>query len=185
MAVHVVVPEGLASRSDLEAIVLSPHFQAVLDRVARLAGTGDRVYMSPGNAFGNEVPEEAVAADRLRTLRPDLDVVVPDRPDTGGYLDTLDNARELRFWLRRTGAWPLPPIRLYCYGVHGYRSRRVFQWTGYTVERLETAWGAAPVPKPTNRLWYMGVPVAHDAYEALAFVYDWARALAENLGGAR
>jgi hypothetical protein len=175
MAVHVVVPEGLGYRPAGDDLVLSAYFQAVLESVARVAKPGDRVYMSPGNPFGGAVSEEVMAADILLGMRPDLDVVVPERRGYHRYLDTLDNARELRRWLQGRGEWPLPPIRLHSYAQHRHRSRLVFRLEGYVVEHAEPVRDVALGPRPVGRLWYMGFPLLHELYEGVATLYDLAR----------
>lgn len=175
MAVHVVVPEGLGYRPDGDGLVPSAYFQAVLESVAQVAKPGDRVYMSPGNPFGGAVSEELMAGDILRDMRPDLHVVVPERRGHHRYLDTLDNARELKRWLRGRGEWPLPPIRLHSYAKHRHRSRLVFRLEGYVVEHAQPVWDVALGPRPVGRLSYMGFPLLHELYEAVATLYDLAR----------
>jgi hypothetical protein len=170
VSVHVVVPEGLANSTDGAA--LSAPFQAVVALVARIAADGDTVYMSPGNRFGGPVPEEVLAADILRDMRPGLWVVTPTPAPGTRYLDTLDNARELRRWLEAKGRWPLPPVRLYCNAPHALRSGLMFRLEGYTVESVETVRRVSASPRPVGRLWYMGVPLVHQAYEACATLYD-------------
>lgn len=172
--VHVVVPEGLG-RGPEGGLVLSAHFQAVVDRVARRASAGDTVYMSPGNPFGGETPEHLLAAAALSAARPDLDVQAPDTSHLGRYLDTLDNARVLRIWLQDRGAWPLPPIRLYCCGPHASRSWLTFRLEGYVVARLEAVSAAARSPRPVSRLFYMQMPLVHGLYEMGAIAYDLLR----------
>lgn len=162
---HIVVPEGLNRDGSLSA-----YYEGCLRRVAGEARPGETVYLAPGNNFGHLRLEEAVAADRLRQLRPDLDIHLPDIRRTR-YFDTLDNAIELRRWAQQHNLWPFANCILYCNRFHLLRTKFCFQIAGFRPERILTAKPQQPIGQIVPRLWYYNHPAANICYEALAIGY--------------
>ncbi len=162
---HIVIPEGLNQDGSLSA-----YFEGCVREVARRAKAGDTVYVAPGNSFGHARVEDEVAAERLLALRPDVRVRWADA-GRERYLDTLDNATELRRWAEREGMWPLAPCVLYCNRFHVARVWFCFRLGGYRVHEVV---GASPVERRgqiVRRLWYYDFAVANVIYEALALPY--------------
>ena len=162
---HIVVPEGLNRDGSLSA-----YYEGCLQRLAAQARTGDRVYLAPGNHFGHTRMEEAVASDRLRQLRPDLEIHLPEIARTR-YFDTLDNAIELRRWAQQQNLWPIDNCILYCNRYHLLRVRLCFHLAGFRPQQIRTA---RPQPHSGHivpRLWYYDHAAANVCYEALAIGY--------------
>lgn len=162
---HVLIPEGLNRDGSL-----STYYEGCLQLLVAHARAGDRVYLAPGNHFGHPRMEEAVAADRLRQLRPDLVIHLPEIPRTR-YFDTLDNAIELRRWAQQQNLWPIASCVLYCNRYHLLRAKLCFHLAGFRPQQILTA---KPQPHPGHivpRLWYYDHAAANVCYEALAIGY--------------
>lgn len=162
---HVVVPEGLNRDGSLSA-----YYEGCLHAVADRAGVGETVFLAPGNNFGHARMEEEAAAKCLRRLRPDLDVRCPVVARTR-YLDTLDNAVELRRWAEREGLWPIDPCVLYCNRYHLLRVKLCFRMAGYETSRIVATTPRKPLGRIVPRLWYYDHAAANVCYEALAIGY--------------
>lgn len=179
---HIIVPEGLA-RPDGAGQALSVHYAACLRQVAAVAVCGEDVYLAPGNAFGQDRPEDEVAADVMQRLRPDLTIHRIEL-SRRGYLDTLDNAHCLRAWAERNGRWPLGASALYCTRYHAVRAWLCFRATGYGVHRTV---GCSPDEHRSSivrRLAYYDYPVLHVVYEAGAICYTALRLVALKVASA-
>jgi len=171
---HIVVPEGLNRDGSLSA-----YYRGCVEAVAAQARSGETVYMAPGNSFGHSRLEEEVAAQYLREARPDLDVQCP-AVTRSRYLDTLDNAIELRRWAEREGQWPIQCCVLYCNRYHLLRVKLCFRRAGYAMRRVVATTPRQPAGHIVPRLWYYDHAAANICYEALAIGYTTLR-----LAGAR
>lgn len=162
---HIVVPEGLNRDGSLSA-----YYMSCIHAVAAQAQSGETVYMAPGNHFGHAHLEEEVAAECLRKVRPDLDVQYPVIARSR-YLDTLDNAFELRRWAEGEGRWPITPCALYCNRYHLLRAKLCFRMAGYAVGRVIATAPQNPLGRIVPRLWYYDHAAVNVCYEALAIGY--------------
>ena len=167
------MPEGLA-QPDGTGQGVSDHYAACLRQVAAVAARGEDVYLAPGNAFGQDRPEDEVAADVMRRLRPDLTIHRVEA-DRRGYLDTLDNALWLRSWARRAGRWPLEPATLYCTRRHAVRAWLCFRVAGYRPHAVVGCGRGPRRSRIVTRLGYYDRPSLHVVYELGAIVYTLLR----------
>ncbi|MGC9526346.1 MAG: YdcF family protein [Limnospira sp.] len=186
MADYMIVTEGLTATESPEAVEnLSDYFEAVVRRVAADAETGDRVFVSPGNSFGHSKSEEDYAAEFLQKLRPDLQIFVPANVRDRTYLDTFDNARVLRIGLQREKLWPLGDVILYCNQPHSRRSRAMFQFCGFRVERVVGCRPETVSREIAPRLWFYNYPPVQFLYESATLVYDSCRFIVWKVSGSQ
>ena len=186
MADLIIVTEGLTATESLEAVEnLSDYFEAVVRRVAAEAESGDRVFVSPGNPFGHSKSEEDYAAEFLQKLRPDLQVFIPENVRDKTYLDTFDNARVLRMWLKREKYWPLGEVILYCNNPHSRRSRAMFQFCDFQVEKVVGCRPETVSREIAPRLWFYNYPPVQFLYESATLVYDSLRLIIWKVRGSQ
>jgi len=176
MADYIIVTEGLTVAESPDAVDnLSDYFEAVVRRVAAEAEPNGSVFVSPGNPFGHSKSEEDYAAEFLQKIRPDLQVFVPQNVRDRTYLDTFDNARVLRMWLKREKYWPLSSVILYCNRPHSRRSRAMFRFCGFRVEKVVGCRPETVSRAIAPRLWFYNYPPIQFLYESATLVYDSCR----------
>lgn len=186
MADYIIVTEGLTATEATAAVDnLSPYFKAVICQLAADAEPNSRVFVAPGNPFGHSQSEEDYAGEFLQQLRPDLQVLVPQNVRDKTYLDTFDNARVLRYWLKQEKYWPLESVILYCNKPHSFRSWIMFKSCDFPVqkvvscrpEKVDNSMAIAP------RLWFYNYPPIQFLYELATLVYDAGRVIIWKVSG--
>lgn len=186
MADYIIVTEGLTAAESPEAVEnLSDYFEAVVRRVAAEAEPDGRVFLSPGNPFGHSKSEEDYAAEFLQKLRPDLRIFVPQNVRDRPYLDTFDNARVLRIWLKREKFWPLETVILYCNQPHSFRSLAMFKCCGFWVEKVVGCRPEKVSREIVPRLWFYNYPPIQFLYESATLVYDSCRFIIWKVRGSQ
>lgn len=171
----IVIPDGLRADGTQATPLAEPSFvyRAVLDHVA-CAYPNDKIYLAPANRFGLPCTEQEAGAMYLRK-KGEFNLVAPPSPH-GGHIDTRGNARELRRYLQRTGAWPLPPCIVVVAFRHATRARLCLEREGFVVSTVDAVPYEIPLgEKIIRRAWYYRYPLFHGAYEALALLRDWVR----------
>jgi hypothetical protein len=177
MITHIIVTEGLSRKEDgsKNSCCLSDYFQAVLDRVLEVAPIDENIFLSPGNSFGFDHPEEEYALQYLLSIQPNRKVFMPSGIRDRKYLDTFDNARLLRLWMQKQGLWPVGNSIIYCNGPHSFRSGLIFRLCGFKVRQVI---GCGPLQKKHKmvpRLWFYDNLIFHVIYEILSTVYIFIR----------
>jgi len=176
--VHVVVPEGLEADPDHPNRATdqpSSYYRAVLDSVASAVSGGDRVMLAPANSFGGPISEHQAGKRYLGSRIPDGVQIECPEVRAGSYLDTLDNAVELRNHLEGIGWWPLGPCTLYCNSPHRVRAVLMFKLLGFNIRDVKTIRGQRGSSSIVKRLWFYDYLLFHYLYEAAAVPYDLLR----------
>jgi hypothetical protein len=172
--VHLVVPEGLETDPDHPERATdrpSSYYQAVLDCVACAVSAGDVVMLAPANSFGGPVSEHQAGKRYLASRIPDGVQIECPEGRQGSYLDTLDNAVELRNHLEQIGGWPLGPCTLYCNSPHKVRAVLMFKLLEFDIRDIVTTRGRQRSSSIVRRLWFYDYPLLHYLYEAGAIPY--------------
>ena len=177
MVAHIVITEGLVAEDNTpeETFFLSDYFEAVLQRIIQDVPSTEPVLISPGNAFGCAASEEEYAAQYIQKKRPELNVKYPIKIRDRPYLDTFDNARLLRKWLKQENLWPLGEVTLYCNAPHALRSQALFKLCEFKVQQIIRCRPQKIERKMVSRLWFYNYPVAQIIYEFIALCYDFIR----------
>jgi hypothetical protein len=167
----VVVPEGLAFDKAAGRALAAPSFvsEAVLNHVVDHYAAR-RILVAPANTFGSPSPEHEVMAAWLAT-RGCASVETPSFVATG-YIDTWNNAVELRRWLDQRGQWPLGPIVLVAAFRHARRVRLCFSRNGFAVASMNRVTYPVVGSPIVPRLFYYNWPRLHQVYEELATIRD-------------
>ena len=176
--IHLVVPEGLEADADHAGRATdepSGYYRAVLDSVASAVSGGDVVMLAPANSFGGPMSEHHAGKRYLGSRLPHGVQIECPEGSNASYLDTLDNAIELRNHLERIGWWPLGPCTLYCNSPHRMRAVLMFKLLGFDIKDVVTNRGRQPTSSIVRRLWFYDYLLLHYAYEAGAIPYDLIR----------
>lgn len=169
----VVVPDGLAINKN--GPELSFVFKAVLDEVISNY-PNNKIFLAPANTFGTNKTEHKLAEEYLRSNK--IRRIYCPNLTSKKYIDTMGNAKLLKFYLVHQKYWPLDKIILVVAKLHAKRAKLCFNFYGFKIAKVHIV--NYVIKKKQNlvpRLFYYNYNFLHHIYEQVAYIRDKIRIL--------